>query len=351
MAFSKNSNVIISGLAGCVPKQIKENKDYPYFSDGEYEKFVASVGIERRRIVEPGICTSDLCYASAEQLIAELNWNKSEIEVLIFVSHTADYKLPATSCILQDRLHLPISCMTLDISLGCSGYVHGLKVLSSLLSSGGMKKGLLLAGNTQSSYASFADKSVYPLFADAGTATALEYCPNSEDMYYNFGSDGSGFEAIIVPDGGCRNPFNYDSLNMIDFGEGIKRSRLHESLDGIDVFSFGLLRAPQSVTQLIQEFNLSKEEIDYFLFHQANKFLVERIRKKLNILTEKVPYNIKDFGNTSCASLPLLIVTNLRKEIMSQKLKLLLCGFGVGLSWGTAAVTVNKIICSELIEI
>ncbi|MBA4323047.1 MAG: ketoacyl-ACP synthase III, partial [Odoribacter sp.] len=175
MAFSKNNDVTIRGVAACVPKRIVENRDYPCFLEGEYEKFVASVGIERRRVVENDVCTSDLCFTAAEKLIMDLGWSKSDIDLLIFVSHTADYKLPATSCILQNRLQLPVGCMTLDISLGCSGYVHGLKVISSLLSSGGMKKGLLLAGNTQSSYASFEDKSVYPLFADAGTATALEF--------------------------------------------------------------------------------------------------------------------------------------------------------------------------------
>jgi 3-oxoacyl-[acyl-carrier-protein] synthase-3 len=351
MAFSKSSNVSIKGIAACVPKKIVENKDYPYFEEGEYEKFAASVGIERRRMVEPGVCTSDLCLAAAEQLITDMSWDKSEIELLVFVSHTADYKLPATSCILQNRLKLPITCMTLDISLGCSGYVHGLKVISALLSSGGMKKGLLLVGNTQSLYASYEDKSAYPLFADAGTATALEYDEKADEMCFHFGSDGSGFEAIIVPDGGCRNPVNEDSFKVVDFGDGIKRSRMHEGLDGMEVFSFGISRAPQSVNQLIENFSLSKDNMDYFLFHQANKFMVERIRKKLSIPAEKVPYNIKDFGNTSCATIPLLMVTNLQNELMNQKLNLLLCGFGVGLSWGSSALSTDKIVCSQLIEI
>lgn len=351
MAFSKTFNVKIKGLAACVPKRIVENKDYPFFEEGEYEKFVASVGIERRRIVDPGTCTSDLCFAAAEQLIKELGWQKSEIDILVFVSHTADYKLPATSCILQNRLGLPNSCMTLDISLGCSGYIHGLKVISSLLSSGDVKKGLLLAGNTQSVYASLEDKSVYPLFADAGTATALEYDDNSGEMFFEFGTDGSGYQSIIVPDGGCRNPVNQESFIVTDYGNGIKRSKLHEGLDGMEVFSFGILRAPQSVNSLLEKFSISKDNIDYFLFHQANKFMVERIRKKLNIPIEKVPYNIRDFGNTSCATIPLLMVTNMKDELMNRQLSLLLCGFGVGLSWGSAIFRTKNVICPDLIEI
>jgi 3-oxoacyl-[acyl-carrier-protein] synthase-3 len=351
MAFSKIKNVRIRGISACVPEKTVENRNYPFFGEGEYEKFITSVGIERRRIVEPGICTSDLCFAAADKLIVELGWQRNEIELLIFVSHTADYKLPATSCILQNRLKLPVSCMTLDITLGCSGYIHGLSVISSLMATGNLKKCLLLAGNTQSSYASFEDKSVYPLFADAGTATALEYDQKAAEMYFHFGTDGSGFESIIVPDGGCRNPVNETSFKMIDYGDGIKRSRLHEGLDGLEVFSFGILRAPQSVNQVLDEYKISKESIDYFLFHQANKFMIERIRKKLNLPAEKVPYNIKDFGNTSCATIPLLMVTDLQKELTEQKLNLLLCGFGVGLSWGSGVISTEKIICPDLIEI
>jgi 3-oxoacyl-[acyl-carrier-protein] synthase III len=351
MALNKTKNVTIRGISACVPKNIVENKDYPFFEEGEYEKFIASVGIERRRIVNPGTCTSDLCYVAAEQLIKELDWNRSDIELLIFVSHTADYKLPATSCILQDRLKLPVECMTLDISLGCSGYVHGLSVISSLMTGGGIKKGLLLAGNTQSVYASFEDKSVFPLFADAGTATAVEFTLDRSEMFFDFGSDGSGFKSIIVPDGGCRNPVSVSSFEIKDFGNGIRRASIHEALDGLEVFSFGIKRAPQSVNNILKANNISKDDIDYFLFHQANKFMIERIRKKLNILSEKVPYNIKDFGNTSCATIPLLMLTNLKKELANRQLNLLMCGFGVGLSWGSALVRTENIICTDLLEI
>jgi len=351
MAFSKTKNVKIAGISACVPKNIVENSEYPLFENDEYDKFVAAVGIERRRIVEPGVCTSDLCFAAAEQILKDLGWNREEIDLLVFVSHTADYKLPATSCILQDRLGLTNECMTLDISLGCSGYVHGLNVVTSLMSSGRFKKGLLLAGNTQSSYASFEDKSAYPLFADAGTATALELDETAGEIFFHFGTDGGGHKAIILPDGGCRNPVNADSFKMEDFGNGIKRSRLHEGLDGMEVFSFGITKAPQSVKKLIENFNLDIETVDYFLFHQANLFMVEKIRKKLKISEEKVPYNIKDFGNTSCATIPLLMVTNLKEQLENKKLQLLMCGFGVGLSWGSAMINTNKCMVANLIEI
>ncbi|HNZ43486.1 MAG TPA: ketoacyl-ACP synthase III [Bacteroidales bacterium] len=351
MAFSRTKHVKVAGIAACVPKNIVENSAYPLFVNDEYDKFVASVGIERRRIVEPGVCTSDLCYAAADKIVQDLGWNREEIDLLVFVSHTADYKLPATSCILQQRLGLSRDCMTLDITLGCSGYIHGLNVAASLMAAGTIKKCLLLAGNTQSLYASYEDKSAYPLFADGGTATALEWDEQADDMFFHFGTDGSGYQAIILPDGGCRNPVTPDSFRMEDIEGGNRCSRLHERLDGMEVFSFGITRAPQSVNKLIENFNLNIETPDYFLFHQANRFMVEKIRKKLKLPEEKVPYNIKDFGNTSCATIPLLMVTNLKEQLENKKLQLLLCGFGVGLSWGSAVLSTDKCRVSDLVEI
>jgi 3-oxoacyl-[acyl-carrier-protein] synthase III len=351
MAFSITKSVKISGISACVPKNIVENSTYPYFVSGEYEKFLTSVGIERKRIVEPGVCTSDLCFEAAKKLISDLAWEKEEIELLVFVSQTSDYKIPSTSCILQDRLGISEKCMTLDIPLGCSGYIHGLNVINSLMANGYIKKGLLLVGNTQSLNTCEEDKRAYLLFSDAGTATALEYCDNSNDMFFHFGTDGAGYDAIIIPDGGCRNPVTEDSLIMKDYGGGIKRSRLHIGFDGMEVFYFGITRAPESVKKLAEKFKIDMDEIDFFLFHQANFFMVEKIRKKLKIAPEKVPYNIKDFGNTSCATIPLLMVTNLKKQLINKELKLLLCGFGVGLSWGSVMLTTNKIVCCDLIEI
>ena len=146
MAFLEFKNVRISGISAGVPKHIEYNKDYPYFEAGEAEKYIASTSIRERRIADPGVCSSDLCYSAAERLIEDLGWDKSEIECLLFVSQTADYILPATACILQERLGLPESCYAMDISLGCSGWVYGLSVITSLLSTGQIKKGLLLSG-------------------------------------------------------------------------------------------------------------------------------------------------------------------------------------------------------------
>ena len=184
MAYQVIKNISIAGITTCVPKNVEENVSLPFFKEGEAEKVILSTGIERRRIVDPGVTAGDLCTKAAEDLIQGLGWKKEEIDCLIFVSQTADYILPATSCVIQGRLGLPDSCCCFDISYGCSGWVYGLCVISSLISTGVMKKGLLLVGDTTSTFKSAKDKTARPLFGDAGTATALVFDPAAEPMSF-----------------------------------------------------------------------------------------------------------------------------------------------------------------------
>jgi len=206
-------------------------------------------------------------------------------------------------------------------------------------------------GDTPTKACAFTDKSTYPLFGDAGTATALEYAENVESMLFGMSSDGSGYKAIIINDGGYRNPVTPSSLESIVRDEGIESNNLQLILDGMDVFAFGIKRAPESVNKLIEEFYLEKDQINYFLFHQANLFMNEQIRKKLKLPAEKVPYSLKNFGNTSSASIPLTMVTQMKNELETKSLNHIACGFGVGLSWGSVYFETDKIICSELVEI
>lgn len=350
MAFLEFKNVRISGISAGVPKHVEYNQDYPYFEEGEAEKYIASTSIRERRIADPGVCSSDLCYSAAERLIKDLGWDKSEIECLLFVSQTADYILPATSCILQERLGLPESCYAMDISLGCSGWVYGLSVITSLLSSGQIKKGLLLSGEICHLQSSPLDKSAYPLFGDAGTATALEYQDGYEPVRFHFSTDGSGYEAIIIRDGGYRHPFDNQSLDVYTTPEGLRRTRLNTEMDGMSVFSFGITKAPQSFNLLMERFSLDRESLDYFVMHQANYFMNNKIRKKLKLPEEKVPYSMPLFGNTSSASIPLTLVTAC--SLRTRRSKISVCGFGVGLSWGTGYFELDEnVMISDLVEI
>lgn len=353
MAYLHFPNLKISGISACVPKNVEENASFYNQRWGSgYEDFVATTGVERAHRGDASICTSDLCYEAAEKLIADLGWDKSEIEALVLVTQTPDYILPATSCILQDRLGLSKSCMALDISLGCSGWVYGLSVIAGLMSNGGIKKGLLLAGDTTSKHESVADKASWPLFGDAGTVTAIEYQEGLTGFSFNMNTDGSSYDAIIIPDGGCRHPFNEQSLILHEYEEGAKRTNLNCALDGMSVFSFGITKAPKSVRGLVEHFELNLNDIDLFLFHQANKFMNEKIRAKLGIPTEKVPYSMTDYGNTSSASIPLTYCSqNIANTPPRGVLRVIACGFGVGLSWGSVYFELENIVVPNIIEI
>jgi len=351
MASFSIHNIAIRGIASCVPRNIEHNLKYSNLSLEEINKFIETTGVAQRHIVQNDTCTSDLCYEASEKLINELGWEKEKIEILVFVSQTSDYILPVTSAILQNRLGLSKECLAFDIPLGCSGYVYGLSVVASMMKATGLKKGLLLAGDTISKIVSSNDKSTSPLFGDAGSATALEIDDSAPPMLFNLGTDGSGSNAIIIPDGGARNPTTQESLKSSKVAEGIERNNCNLVLEGMDVFSFGISQAPKTVNGLIKAFNLDINSIDYFVFHQANMMMNKMIVKKLKIEEAKVPYSLKDFGNTSSATIPLTIVTELKEKLENKNCKLLLCGFGVGLSWGSVYVETNNLVCLPLIEI
>jgi 3-oxoacyl-[acyl-carrier-protein] synthase-3 len=344
-------NVRIVGISACVPKHVEENAHYQLLSLEERQRVIQSTGIQTRRTAAGQQCTSDLCFAAAEALLSELTWSRDEIDAVVFVTQTPDYTLPATAILLQDRLRLPKTSLALDINLGCSGYVYGLQVLASLLSAGGLRKGLLLVGDTMSKIISHRDRSVATLFGDAGTATALELAAGAPAMHFDFGSDGSGYEAIMIPDGQQRHPFNAQSLAVVDVADGISRSRCQLVLEGVDVFNFSIREVPKTVRNVLLLAGKEIDDIDAFVFHQANLFMNELIRKKLKIPIEKVPYSLRDFGNTSSATVPLTMVAGLRDRIMTSNMSVILCGFGVGLSWATACIETDRIVCPPIIEL
>ncbi|HRP54737.1 ketoacyl-ACP synthase III [Agriterribacter sp.] len=352
MALLHNKHVAVKGISACVPGNSIKNADNTFFSLNEINAFINNVGVEELRVSETEVCTSDLCVAAAQKLLEELDVDKNDIGILVFVSQSPDYYfLPNTACIIQDKLQLNKETLAFDVPLGCSGYVYGLNLIASYLSSGQMKKGLLLVGDTASKIPNPRDKSSSMLFGDAGTATIMEYDERSEGIYFHMATDGSGYKAIIVPEGGFRNRFSNKSLTEYKNDEGLIRTPNSLHLDGFDVFSFGISEAPKTCKKLMEHLNITNNDIDYAVFHQANRMMNEKIRKKLSLPENKVPYSLKHFGNTSSASIPLTMVTEMREDLRKKTNRLLLCGFGVGLSWGTAYTTFNNIIVPELIEI
>ncbi|MBO2524429.1 MAG: ketoacyl-ACP synthase III [Bacteroidetes bacterium] len=345
MAFFKFNNVRIAGISGGVPSSVINNAAGITSSDDyDAQAFIETTGVAERR-VSPFLTASDLCYEAAEKLLTDLQWNKEEIDILVFVTQTPDYCVPATACIMQDRLGLSKNCYAEDISLGCSGWVYGLSNVASLLENGDNKKALLMVGDGKRRSPEEDD----PLFGWAGVVTALEYQENSSPLMFHFGTDGGGFDAIIIPDGGCRYPVSSDSFKYEDI-EGHKLNKLQTHMKGMDVFSFGISTAPKSVKKLAEHYEFEISEYDYLLLHQANMKMNNMIAKKLKFDKDKVPSSMYHFGNTSSASIPLTIVTELKDKAATSK-KILCCGFGVGLSWGTVALTIDNIVISDLVEV
>ena len=226
MGYTTIQNVAIKGISTVVPKKVVSNRNSNLFkTEKEANKFITVSGIEERRHVEENVCTSDLCFEACELLINKLNWNKDDIEILIMVTQTPDYIIPNMAIIMQDRLNLSTSTVCFDLSLGCSGYVYGLSVISNFLSMGNFSKGILLVGETLSKQCSPLDKVTFPLFGDAGTATALQH-EKGNKMQFNLWSDGSGHKSLYIPDGGYRNRFNQNSLKLIEDAIGNKRTSL-----------------------------------------------------------------------------------------------------------------------------
>lgn len=347
MSFLQLNNIHVKGIAAAVPKNEIFNKNYTYHSELENKQFIKTTGIERRRIVENGMTASDLCFEAAEQLLKKLAWEKEEINILVFISQTPDYKIPCTATILQSKLGLSKNCIAFDVNLGCSGYVYGLSIVGALLEK--IKgKALLLVGDASSTCINQKDKTTAPLFSDAGSVTALEFNEKISTISFNLQSDGSGFDAIITKDGGARNPANSQSF-ILDEKTG--RTDLDMFLDGIKVFNFSRREVVPNVNNLLQNFEIDKNKIDYFVFHQANKFMNDAIAKKLDLDENKVPQSLQYFGNTGAASIPFTIVNELKDSLSQQNKNILLSGFGVGLSWGSCVLNFNKIKILPLLEL
>lgn len=351
MSFLTIDNVKIVGISACVPPDIEENLTLPIFEDiAEAKKVIASTGIARKRIVRSGTTASDLSVPAITKLLDSLGWDANTVDCLIFVSQTRDYIAPITSAILQERLGLRNDCYCLDMPLGCSGWVYGISNISSILSHGDLKRGILVCAETNSTNRSSKDKTVKPLFADAATVTALEFDENADSMHFEFGVDGKGYKAVCAEYGGSRNPVTIESLEMKEVEPGIWRRGIDMVVNGMDVFSFAIKVPPASLQNLIEHFGIDVDKVDYLWLHQSNHYIDERIRKKLKMPVEKVPYCLEDYGNTTCASIPLAMVVCAAHELSSCKKENLACGFGVGLAWGSVHFMTNHLKAVELLE-
>ena len=352
MAFLEFHGVGVTAMAAAIPQHVIKNYEYTEFFPAEdVKEIVDKVGIYERRFADKSTCSSDLCFAAAEKLIADNNINKEEIDLLIFISQTPDYRMPATSVTLQHRLGLPNSTIAFDVSLGCSAFLYGLSLAYSMMQQQGFRKALILDGETRSKVYSPRDRRSAFLFGDGGVAALVERDEKFGTSYFSLNSDGSRADLIMIPAGGYRIPSSAETIieKVVDeFGN--MRSDEQGYMRGGDVFNFVIREIPRDIKNTLAHAECEKDEFDYIVFHQANNFINSYIAKKMKLDTEKIPSTLSKFGNTSSVSVPLTIVSELKGKLTGNK-KLLLSAFGVGMTWATAIVPFVDCRISDIVEV
>lgn len=352
MAFLTYQGIGITAMAAAVPKQIINNYEYTqYFPADQVKEVVDKVGIFERRFADENTCSSDLCFAAAERLIADNNIDRSEIDLLIFISQTPDYRMPATSITLQHRLGLSGSCIAFDINLGCSAFMYGLSVAYGMMQGGHIRKALILDGETRSKVYSPKDRRSAFIFGDAGVAALLECDEKFGKSYFSLNSDGSRADLIMIKGGGYRHMSSIETLQEKVVDEyGNIRSDEHGYMNGGDVFNFVIREVPRDIKKTLAYADRTADSFDYIIFHQANNFINSYIAKKMKLDTTKIPSTIEKYGNTSSVSVPLTIVSEL-KDKMEGKKELLMSAFGVGMTWATGIVPFIDCKISDIVEV
>jgi 3-oxoacyl-[acyl-carrier-protein] synthase III len=352
MALLSFESVGISGLAAAVPGHVINNLEHDlYFKKEDIKEIIAKIGVRERRFADENTCSSDLCFAAAEKLLSEMNIDRAEIDLLIFISQTPDYRMPATSVLLQERLKLPKSTITLDINLGCSAFLYGMTVAYSMIAAGVVSRALILDGETRSKVYSQKDRKTGFLFGDAGVASLIEAGSAFGKSWFSLNSDGSRESLIKIPAGGYRKMSSCETVKEKVVDEyGNIRSEENGYMNGADVFNFVIREVPKDFNRLLEYSGTCTNSVDYFVFHQANSYINGFLAKKLKLPKEKLPSTIEKFGNTSSVSIPLTIVSELKNKLFDHK-RLVLSGFGVGLTWGTAIIDVDKCYLGEITEV
>ena len=352
MSFLKFQGVGITALSGAVPRTVIDNYKYTqYFPEDQVREVVDKVGIYERRFADEKTCSSDLCFAAAEKLIADNGIDRSEIDLLIFISQTPDYRMPATSVLLQERLDLPNSTIAFDINLGCSAFIYGLSVAYSFMQCNNLRKALVLDGETRSKVYSPKDRRSAFLFGDGGVAALIERDEKFGTSFFSLNSDGSRGDLIKINAGGYRMPSSVETLKEKVVDEyGNIRSEEQGYMNGSDVFNFVIREIPRDIKKIVEWSGVDIQELDYYVFHQANNFITSYLAKKLKLDTTKIPSTIAKYGNTSSVSVPLTIVDQL-KDNLSGKKQLMLSAFGVGMTWATAIVSFVDCRISDIVEV
>lgn len=341
MAVVKTTGARIAAVCTCLPTTRFDNlTDSSAFTEEEVRKVTGMAGVSSRRVAGEAICSSDLCIAAARRLLERLEWASDSIDAVIMVTQTPDYLLPSTACVVHHRLKLADHCAAFDVGLGCSGYPYGMWLAAMMLQGGGMRRVLLLHGETPTRFSDQSDRSVSLLFGDVGSATALEATDAAgPTWHYALHSDGVGYNSMIVESGGFRDRFGQDM-------------RKHcVSMNGALIFNFTIKRVPALIDETLKASTMCPDDIDYFIFHQSNQFIMKHLCAKQSLPSEKVPIILRDFGNTGGPSIPLTMTHGNLTRPKDRALRLMLLGYGVGLSWGSALVDLDERAVLDSVEL
>lgn len=339
------NNVRLTGVSVVVPGKELSLTDDPDLYGGDQrriQRVINSSGFLKRRIADPDVTTADLCEQAAQRLIREMEIDRESIDALVFISYTPDYLMPATSYVLHKKLELKKDCIAMDMPQACSGFVFGI-YQAGLLLNGGCRRVLILVGDTFSKFSDMFIDHTAPVFGDAGSAALLEYDETADPVYFNIQSCGANYDALICENGGFRNiPVKSDF-----YEDGSYRYR--SKMDGGRIFEFTMREIAPSIKELFEFSSVSKDQVDYFVMHQANRFILENIARLLDADPSKMPMEtLSEYGNQCGASIPCAIAHKLRKEVSKHSLQLLMCGFGVGLNWVSVLIRTKEIYCPEV---
>lgn len=357
MAEAVIPGVRIEGISTAVPRNEVALADEAAdlgIPEGQLARLKKTIGLDRRRIAPTEMTSSDLAEAAAKRLLADCACAPGDIDGIFMVTQTPDYLQPGNAVLLQHRLGLPKTTAAMDLNLGCSGYVYGLWTGASLLRAGGLRRVLLLVGDTVSRIVHEQDRALRPLFGDAVAATLLtrEEEDGSAPMRFDLCSDGSGYNALYQPGGAFREPWTSARAEPRDLGEGVIRSRCHLHMDGAAIFNFSLQVEPPAIEGMLAAAGWSVEEVDGFVFHQANRYILQNIRRRLKLPADKVPDGtVEKYGNQSGASIPGTLCDHYGDALCRRPHRMIWSGFGVGLSWATCAVQLPALKTCGIVEL
>lgn len=332
----------VKAIRSHLPEQKLTNEDLGReFPDWGVEKIAGKTGIDVRGVSGPDECASDLAVAAAEKLFSDGVCGPEDVDFIILCTQSPDFLLPTTACIVQDRLGVPRTAGALDINLGCSGFVYSLALAKGLVETGNARCVLVLTTDTYTKHIHPQDRSVRTIFGDGAAATLVVAAEAEHDPIgpFVFGTDGSGAQNLIVPGGGTRGSHTVDMARMGEIAPGVPRSERDLYMNGPEIFTFTIQRVPAVVSELLAKTQLTPDDVDHYVFHQANAFMLEHLRKSMRIPAEKFCVNMQSYGNTVSATIPMALEVARNEGRILDGQRVLLVGFGVGYSWAATFIT------------